>query len=97
MQEMIRNSISVDLWNQIESEISHDASGPEVLMAVIMAHQITSASFVQGMLEALKGAKLSQQPAEDVVELSKKLSELAARIEGSGPAPNNLAQVIAAT
>jgi hypothetical protein len=95
--EMIKNSISIDMWSQIEREIPHDATGPEVLMAIIMAHQITSASIIQAMLEEIKGMKLNQQPAEDVVEFSKTLSELAERIEGSGPAPKNLAQVIAAT
>jgi hypothetical protein len=66
-------------------------------MAVIMANQITSASIIQAMLETLKGMKQSQQPGEDFVEFFKNLSKLAERIDGSGPAPKNLALVIAAT
>jgi hypothetical protein len=92
--EMTKNSMSIEMWSQIEREIPPDASGPEVMMAIIMAHQITSASITQAILEEIKGMKLNEQAVDDVVKFSKKVSELAERIEGSGPAPNNLAQVI---
>jgi hypothetical protein len=62
-----------------------------VVVAIIMAHQLTKASIIQAMLEEIKGIQQSQQPAKKIVDFSKKLSELAECIEGYKPAPKNLA------
>jgi len=88
------NSIDLDLWSEIEKELSYDASGPEVFSAIISRMQQTNSSSVRKLVDELEGLKLTQEPAQNVETFANKVLEKAKRIEGTGLAPRDLGALV---
>ena len=94
---MVANSISLELWNGIEKDVGYGATGPEVFFAVLDKMQQINDATVRKMVDELKRMRLRDEPAQNCDTFSKKLHDLAERIEGSGNPPNDLVSLVAGT
>ena len=93
--KMIVDSITVDLWNELEKEMAYDISGPMAFSTIIEQQQQSNDSAVRVLVDKLKELKLKKEPAQNVVTFARKVTEIAKRIEGSGGAPNDLTSLVA--
>jgi hypothetical protein len=95
--QAILSSLDLQLWSEIEKEVSFDATGPEVLIAVIERKQQVNSSSIRHLVDKLKGLHIAKEPGQDVETFADKVVELARRIEGTGGAPSDLATLVAGT
>ena len=82
---MIRHSLDIDMLKKLESDVPAQATGPEVFAAVVNIHQALSSSAVRVLVAKLQALKLSKEPAENVESFADKVSDIAKRIQGTGP------------
>ena len=78
--QYLLNSISPKLYQDITSIITHNASGPCVLQEIINIKQIMDASGIRTLERQLQTLKLVNQPAENVLEFSKKVQAIALKL-----------------
>jgi hypothetical protein len=62
----VLNSIDMDLWSEIEKELSYNATGPEDFLAVIERIQQTTSSSVRKLVEELQKMNILREPAQNV-------------------------------
>ena len=93
----LRESIKSDLWTKIERSLPEKATGPELLYRIIHEHQAQGATVLRNLEDTLRKLKLSQEPGEDVISHSNKVTEVARRIVGSGSPPKDLNLLVANT
>ena len=82
---MIRHSLDIDMLKKLESDVPAQATGPEVFAAVVNIHQALSSSAVRVLVAQLQALKLTKEPAENVESFADKVSDIAKRIQGTGP------------
>ena len=82
---MIRHSLDIDMLKKLENDVPAQATGPEVFAAVVNIHQALSSSAVRVLVTQLQALKLAKEPAENVESFADKVSEIAKRIQGTGP------------
>ncbi|WP_317204331.1 hypothetical protein, partial [Janthinobacterium sp.] len=93
---MLRESLDVDMLKKLESDTSASATGPEVFAAIVNIHQQLSASAVRVLVMQLKAMRLTKESTENVETFADKVSDIAKRIEGTGPetCPNDLPMLV---
>jgi hypothetical protein len=79
--QIIKDSVDPVLWSQVVDDIGCDPAGPVALLAVAQTIHQTSASSSRQLVDQLVKMMLTDQPGENVLKFSKKLSDLAKRIE----------------
>jgi hypothetical protein len=82
---MIRHSLDIDMLKKLENDVPAHASGPEVFAAVVNIHQALSSSAVRVLVMRLQGLKIAKEPAENVESFAEKVTNIAKRIQGTGP------------
>ena len=93
----IRESIKTDLWTKIERTLPDKITGPALLFRIIREHQAQGATVLRNLEDKLRKLKLSEEPGDDVITHSNKVTEIACRIVGSRSAPRNLNLLVANT
>ena len=93
----IRESIKTDLWTKIERTLPDKITGPALLFRIIREHQAQGATVLRNLEDKLCKLKLSEEPGDDVITHSNKVTEIACRIVGSRSAPRNLNLLVANT
>ena len=93
---MIKNSISVRLWEELEANLNYEASGPEIFIAVMERFQHNSSSAVRTLVKQLTEMKLVKEPGMNVDTFSMKISEVVRRIEGqkASSIPTDLSVIV---
>jgi Zinc knuckle len=94
---MIKNSMSVRLWEEIEANLDYEASGPEIFMSVLERFQHSSSSAVRSLVKKLQELKLVKEPGMNVDTFTKKVSEVVRRIQGqkASSVPADLSVIVA--
>lgn len=94
---MLKNSITVRLWEEIESDLEYGASGPEIFIAIMGRFQHQSASAVRALIKKLEKLKLVQEPGMNVDTFSTKVADLVQQIHSFGPKaiPDDLSSLVA--
>ena len=82
---MIRHSLDIDMLKKVENDVPAQATGPEVFAAVVNIHQALSSSAVRVLVAQLQALKLGKEPAENVESFADKVTDIAKRIQGTGP------------
>jgi hypothetical protein len=95
--EMIKNSITVKLWEEIESDLEYGATGPEIFMAVIKRFLHSSSSAARMLISKLQALRLVKEPGMNVDTFSKKVADLVQQIEGNHKrsVPEDLSTIVA--
>lgn len=93
--EMLQNSVLPELWKQVRQTLANKPMGPEVFVAIILSHQVTSASIVHKMCNELSTLQLSKNPGENVDILADQVIEKALQITGTGQEPGDLPSLVA--
>jgi hypothetical protein len=88
----VRNSITVRIWEEIETGLNYGATGPEVFLTVMRRIQHASASTIYTLLQ-----KLNKDPGMNVDTFTTKVPEMVHRIEGNATKsiPSDLSTVVA--
>lgn len=81
--QMLKNSITVRLWEEIESDLEYGATGPEIFVAIMSRFQHSSTSAARALVSKLQGMKLVKEPGMNVDTFSKKVSDLVQQILGN--------------
>ena len=63
---MIMDSIKLDLWDKIGTDVTYDTTGPELFMEIILYQQQLEDLAIQNLVDQLKGLKLPKEPAQNV-------------------------------
>ena len=94
---MLKNSITVRLWEEIESDLEYGATGPEIFIAIMGRFQHASASAVRALVKKLEKLKLVQEPGMNVDTFSTKLADVVQQILAFGPksVPEDLSSLVA--
>ena len=94
---MLKNSVTVRLWEEVESELAYGATGPEIFHAIMRRFQHSSASASRALIANLQTMKLNKEPSMNLDTFSTKLTELIRRIEGcdSTSIPADLSTLVA--
>jgi hypothetical protein len=94
---MLKNSISIRLWESIEANLEYEATGPEIFMGIVGRFQYNSSSAVRTLIKQLQDMKLVKEPGMNVDNFSTKVSEVVRRIEGhkSSSIPEDLSVIVA--
>ena len=95
--KMIIDSIKLDLWDEIGTDVSYDTTGPELFMEIILHQQQLEDLAICNLVDQLKRLKLSKEPTQKVETHIKKVTELAQQIEGSRAAPRDLTSLVEQT
>jgi hypothetical protein len=82
------------MLNRIKGMIPVDASGPEMLAAVIQAHQVLDSSGCRILCEELAKMRLNAYPAKNVGEFRLKVIEKCRRIDGCLLPPSDLPSLV---
>jgi hypothetical protein len=90
----IVNSVSMQLWSQFEQDLSLDASGPEVFMAVVHKKQVTTSTTTRTLIRELEDMKLTNVPGHNVIEHARAVVDKGKTIAGTGNAPSDLSTLI---
>jgi hypothetical protein len=91
----IRASLSTSMLHRIKAMVALNASGPEVLAAVIAAHQVLDSSGCRVLVNELTKLRLSEYPAENMDEFRLKIIEKGRRIDGCLDKPQDLPALVA--
>ena len=91
----IQASVSASMWRQVHRSVRINASGPEILYAILQKHQLSSAASVRLLLQKLQELNIRKEPQENVDKFADKVLEFARRIEGTGNCPSDLNVVVA--
>jgi hypothetical protein len=91
----IRASLSNSMLQRIKAKVALDASGPEVLAAVIAVHQVLDSSGCRILVDELRKLRLREFPAENVDEFNLKVLEKCRRIDSCLDKPRDLASMVA--
>jgi hypothetical protein len=91
----IRASLTNSMLQRIKAKVSLEASGPEVLAAVIAVHQVLDSSGCRILVDELRKMRLREFPAENVDEFNLKVLEKCRRIESCLDKPRDLASMVA--
>ena len=91
------DSIKLDLWDKIDTNVTYNTTGPELFMEIILHQQQLEDSAIWNLVDQLKRLKLSKEPAQNVENHVKKVTKLAQQIEGSRTAPRDLISLVAQT
>jgi hypothetical protein len=91
----IRASLSTSMLHRIKAMVALNASGPEVLAAVIAAHQVLDSSGCRVLINELTKLRLSEYPAENMDEFRLKIIEKGRRIDGCLDKPQDLPALVA--
>lgn len=93
----VKNSITIRMWEEIESELSYGASGPEIFFAIMNKVQHSSASASRALVKKLEQMKLNKESGMNVETFATKITELVRRIEGcdASSIPQDLSSVVA--
>ena len=83
----IRSSISTTLLNTIESMVSFEASGPEILQAILSLTSAMTPERYRKIEDALRKLCISSTPQEDVIKHSAKVMDLCNQLV-AGPSPS---------
>ncbi len=94
-RKAVLNSLEIDLWQEIEREVPFDATGPQVLTAVLEVKLQVTSSIVRSLVDELWKQKLTKTPAEDVLVFCSKIQPMIEQIEGSGIGPKDLSSIVA--
>jgi hypothetical protein len=94
--KFLKSSVSHELWERVRTSVpDHQPSGPEVFTAIILSHQVTSATVVRSLVDELCALRISKIPGENVEVLSQLVIEKAQRIAGSGQEPRDFNMLVA--
>ena len=77
----VMNSITEQLYNDVSSIIGLYPKGPEALAEIIRHKQRVDAAGRRTLESELKTLRLEKQPAEDVLEFSKKVKAIALKLD----------------
>jgi hypothetical protein len=91
----IRASLTNSMLQRIKAKVSLEASGPEVLAAVIAVHQVLDSSGCRILIDELRRMRLREFPAENVDEFNLKVLEKCRRIDSCLDKPRDLASMVA--
>jgi hypothetical protein len=83
------------MLQRIKAKVSLEASGPEVLAAVIAVHQVLDSSGCRILIDELRRMRLREFPAENVDEFNLKVLEKCHRIDSCLDKPRDLASMVA--
>jgi hypothetical protein len=92
----VLNSITVALWDTLETQIGVDATGPEAYIAIINHLQQVSSGAIRLLVKELKELCLIDEPGQDVGEFIKKIVMKCRTILCTGSPPDDLRVIIAA-
>ena len=93
----VKNSITIRMWEEIESELPYGVSGPEIFFAIMSKVQHSSASASRALMKKLEGMKLNKESGMNVETFATRITELVHRIEGcdARSIPQDLSTVVA--
>ena len=93
----VKNSITIRMWEEIESELPYGASGPEIFFAIMSKVQHSSASASRALMKKLEGMKLNKESGMNIETFATRITELVRRIEGcdARSIPQDLSTVVA--
>ena len=93
----VKNSITIRMWEEIESELSYGASGPEIFFGIMNKVQHSSASASRALVKKLEQMKLNKEPGMNVETFATRITEVVRRIEGcdASSIPQDLSSVVA--
>jgi hypothetical protein len=91
----IRASLTNSMLQRIKARVELNASGPEVLAAVIAIHQVLDSSGCRVLVDELRVMRLNNFPAENVDEFNLKILEKCRRIDSCIGKPADLASMVA--
>ena len=93
----VKNSITIRMWEEIESELPYGASGPEIFFAIMSKVQHSSASASRALMKKLEGMKLNKESGMNVETFATRITKLVRRIEGcdARSIPQDLSTVVA--
>jgi hypothetical protein len=91
----IRASLSTSMLHRIKAMVAINGSGPEVLAAVIAAHQVLDSSGCRVLVNELTKLRLCEYPAENMDEFRLKIIEKGRRIDGCLDKPQDLPALVA--
>ena len=94
---MLKNSITVRLWEEIESDLEYGATGPEIFVAIMSRFQHASSSAVRALVKKLEKLKLINEPGMNVDTFSIKVSDLVLQIQAFGKKsiPDDISSLVA--
>jgi hypothetical protein len=90
------NSITHELWDRIRTSVpDNQPSGPQVFTAIVLSHQVSSATVVRTLVMELSNLRLNKIPGENVELLSQLVIEKAQCICGTGQEPRDFNMLVA--
>ena len=94
-RKYVLTSITLELSDTIRKYLGYNASGTEVLCAIIYNRQQVNSSAVHALAPALQNMRLMDKPGKDVETFSNKMAEMACQISGTGSARIDLSTLVA--
>ena len=94
--EAIMNSITHGLWERIYRDVGSAPTGAAALHAIVQDAQVSTASMIQNLTNKLSQMSLKQEPGQDVLNFSEKITDLAQHLEGSAITIPNLESLVIA-
>ena len=93
----IKNSITVKLWDEIETDLEYGATGPEILVAIFNRFQHSSSSAARALISKLQELRLVREPGMNVDNFSVKVSDIVQCLEGNHRTsiPDDLSTLVA--
>jgi hypothetical protein len=94
--KFLKNSITHELWDRIRTSVpDSQPSGPQVFTAIVLSHQVSSATVVRTLVMELSNLRLNKIPGENVELLSQLVIEKAQCICGTGQEPRDFNMLVA--